>query len=570
LTKRELTEAQLEEIARELEQAAAGTRPESCPRGEVVERWAGVYGVSAAQIYRWARAGGWASGRKQRADMGTRRESCPRVADVERAALLKHQSTTGKYNNPMPAEVAADVTGASSNGVKPHHINQLLRARQLDRRALAKPAPRMCRRSTRPNEEHQFDTSVCSIWYLDERGSQARLRVNPQAGKDQNKPARGRQVIRYVLTDHFTHCTFVQYQHRHESFISSAAHLHAAWTRKREPEKFPLCGCPTRLYVDQGATYHSGHIQQLCENLGVELVGKQPTGTRSRAGKLGHPSALGSVECAHWIVESHFETRMRVEKPESLEELNARAYEWCVQWNGQQIHRRYGMTRSQLWSTIRSDELRIPPADLAAFMALAEKPATCHIYGDLTIRFKGRRYLLENIPVDLRETDAEVMYSPWTFPEVRVRGIDGGYYLAKPLAKMDALEGGYYEHAVATGDFRSFKDTTTERSQKHAERNPVVDGLDAFRGFAEGIGNLSFMSRAGEEIQAGPGAPVRMSIYRALARIHEALGRVITVEESEALTHEYGDWMTAEEIDAAIQRLQSTGKQPRINTDFHG
>ncbi|RJP69038.1 MAG: hypothetical protein C4532_11840 [Candidatus Abyssobacteria bacterium SURF_17] len=516
---------------------------------ELVKEYCRFHQVRQQTVYRWIREGGGSTGHKQRSDKGTRKSSVPHQ-EIERAAILKYKSTTNKYISPMPAEVAIDVTGGANSGVKPHHVTGLLRKMRLDRKSVLTPTPHIHRRSERPNDEHQFDTSVCRIWYLDKK---TRVRENLQAGRDKNKEAPRSPLIRYVVVDHLTHTFFFQYQIQRESGTSSAKFLHQAWIPKPDPDHFPFKGVPKRLYIDQGPTFKSQNFKLLCANLGIELIGKQPTGTRSKAGKMGNPRALGSVEAANWIIERGFESRFTVQKPENLEELNQWAYRWAIWYNYSKPHWRFGVPRFQVWMSIRTDELRIPPSDLDVFMTFAENWVKCKIYPDFRIRFKGERYSLESIPVDMRNTTAEVSYSPYRFPELRVRGADGNLYTAQRLAKLG--DTGYYSDSVLTGSFRAFKDTETERSQKYVE-NYELGELNAFPFFSERLENVRYMPKKGKEIGVDTN-PVNVPMLRALEVIKDALQRTIRPEENEALRAKYGEWIRVDEIPQEIERMRA-------------
>lgn len=535
-----MLERDLQRLAREFAEASGGGKD------ELVELYSAMYEVSPQTVYRWAREGGYHTGRKRREDAGKKKvQADPEM--VKKAAMIKYATSTLKYGSPMPAEVAIEISGAAESHVKPYQVNEMVRAMGLNRQALSRTTPHIVRSTERPNEEHQFDTSICRIWYLDKR---KRIRVDRLRGMDKNKPQRGAPIVRYVLVDHFTHTFFFQYKRELESFSSSAGFLHQAWARKPDADLFPFCGVPKRMYLDQGPTFKNKHFKQLCENLGIELTPKQPTNTRSQSGKLGSPRAVGSVESAHWIIDRNFESRFRFQKPESLDELNDWAYRWCIWWNAAKRHSRYGLPRMQLWNSIRSDELRVPPGDFEVFITLAARWHSCKIYPDLTIRFKGERYLVRNVPVDLVHTKAEVMHSPFNFPEIQVRGLDGYLYNAHPLNKREPIRGGYYEHAVPSGTFRSPRDTTTERSQKLAERYEARD-VAPFPDFAKRLERLRYMPKPGEEIEADIW-PVAYPMMNAIGRIQEELCRPITIAENETLRMKYGECMRADEIEREV------------------
>jgi len=529
--------------------------------GKVVADIARARGYSKQFVYELAGRGGWKSNRKRRSDAGGTKP--PPISDEQytQVAKIKMRSTTMKYVQPMSSEVAIDIAEESGiiprDVLRPHHLNRWMRERGVDRGSQRRPLPRHRRKTPYPNFEHQLDTSACQMWYMKEDA----LRENYRGWRDPAKTANGIRIFRYGVVDHNSGWFYFQYYPEYENWVTGAGHLFEAWTQKRDPEKWPCCGVPERLYVDAGA-FKAQWMHELCNALGVELMTSPGSGNMTRGGKEANSAARGLVEVHHWIIEREFETRLWLQKPKTLADLQEKAYKLCIMMNGVKEHSRHGRTRSQKFLEIPHDKLRLPPADFQMFMSLAEKPKLCKLWSDMTFTFKGNQYEIAGIPVDLRDSWVEVKWSPYSLPNVRIKGKDGHYYEAHPLAE-DA--DGWYENAIdSTEHPEVFKDTSYEYWKKKIMQAELPE-LKALPDFEKRLANLRHIPREGAPV-AADSAPTRMPFYHALQRIHDAIARDITIEENAALRAKYNDWMTEEQIDHELNELQKQDE----NHGLHG
>ncbi|OLZ67978.1 integrase, partial [Chromobacterium violaceum] len=138
----------------------------------------------------------------------------------------------------------------------------------------------------------------------------------------------------------------------------------------------------------KGSANTSAAIKNLCRALGVETLEHQ----------AGQARVKGGVEGANNIVETQFESRLRFEPVESIEQLNHAAIAWSRAWNANLIPgqdtrlRRTGLAepvaRIDLWQLIQPQQLLLlPPVEVCkAFMTAKEE--TRKVRPDLSISFK--------------------------------------------------------------------------------------------------------------------------------------------------------------------------------------
>jgi hypothetical protein len=122
------------------------------------------------------------------------------------------------------------------------------------------------------------------------------------------------------------------------------------WTWRKQEGRLNF-GVPKMLLWDKGSANTSHGIQNLLDSLGV----------KHETHAAGHAWAKGGVEQANNLVETHFESRLKLEPVNTIDELNAAALSWARDWNANLIKhvdsrlvRASGqaMLRDDLWSLI--------------------------------------------------------------------------------------------------------------------------------------------------------------------------------------------------------------------------
>ena len=128
---------------------------------------------------------------------------------------------------------------------------------------------------------------------------------------------------RYVLTDHYSASICVRY---YAAAGETAANMYDfllyAWGLKETPA-FVFHGIPKLLIWDCGTANIARATTNALKAFGVETKPHLP----------GNPRAKGQVENANNLVECHFESRLRFEPVNGIEELNDASERWCTAYN---------------------------------------------------------------------------------------------------------------------------------------------------------------------------------------------------------------------------------------------
>ncbi|MGS3137929.1 hypothetical protein ACB316_06800 [Aeromonas sanarellii] len=262
---------------------------------------------------------------------------------------------------------------AHTNGidvtVSEGRVNALLRAARMDAKAQAAARNHITLRSLHPNHLHQIDPSLCLIYYTPK--GQAIMRDEEFY---KNKPASmdkvRLKVWRYVRYDHASGTIDVRYfEAAGENQHSLFEFLLYTWGQQADRMSH---GVPKMLLWDKGSANTSFAIKNLLDALGVD----------HETHATGHSWGKGGVEQGNNLVETHFESRLRFEPVESVEQLNASAARWVRDFNANAIEkvdcrlvRASGqpMVRDDLWQLIMRHPgalVQMPPREVCQwFMA---------------------------------------------------------------------------------------------------------------------------------------------------------------------------------------------------------
>lgn len=290
----------------------------TAPRGEQtaqVEAFAHHIGKSVNTVWVWLKAhAGYESGRKKRADAGNTRIA---GATVTAIAAMKRECVRGNGKKTMPTPIAMNI--AHENGMEVNlskaRINAIMREQRLDAASVMGARNTIQLRTEHPNHVHQIDPSLCIIYYM---GGKQRIMRDEEFYKNklENFAKVTLKVWRYVRYDHASGSVDVRY------FEAAGENQHSLfefllWTWGKQDSRVSH-GIPKILLWDKGSANTSNAIKNLLDALGVDHQTHQ----------AGHAWAKGGVEQANNLVETHFESRLRIEPVESVEQLNASAEKW--------------------------------------------------------------------------------------------------------------------------------------------------------------------------------------------------------------------------------------------------
>lgn len=326
-------------------------RINAAPHGEateIVRRFAEVIGRNPNTIYTWLKKyAGFKTDRKKRADAG--KTSLPDDT-LSFIASVKREAVRGNGKDTMPIGVAMNI--AANNGMEVNvsrsRVGVLMRQRRMDTKTVMSARNHIELRSLYPNHMHQIDPSLCLVYYMGKR--QMVMREEEfYKNKLENFAKVKLKVWRYVRYDHASGSLDVRYfEAEGETQASLFEFLLYTWGKQ---ENRLSHGVPKILLWDKGSANKSHAIKNLLDALGVD----------HQTHAAGHAWSKGGVEQGNNLVETQFESRLRFEPVNTVEELNAAAALWVRDWNANAIEhidarltRASGepMVRDALWQLI--------------------------------------------------------------------------------------------------------------------------------------------------------------------------------------------------------------------------
>ena len=531
-------------------------------RKDVIAKYKGLSGYTKEHLYRIAREYGFVSGRKERADKGVGALAEEQI-DFVAAVIYK----TGRENKGpiMPVENAMEF--AIDNGIMTRGeisvggMQRVLRQRQLDKESMNAPTPHVEMRSLHPNHVHQVDVSTCIQYYLDEKGMSIMREDEFYKNKFANFQKVKIPLQRYILTDHFSGFMFVYYYlAAAETAENLFDFLCRAWEAKAEAN-FPFRGVPFTMLMDGGCRAKAKALGEgLWEGLSIEIIPGTPGNSRRQ----------GSVEQSHNIWEQWFETRLRIDPANTIEELNRKARGFCIWLNATRRHTRTQMPRLSCWLMIKAEQLRELP-ERSELHELMNKPEVTRKVNNHKLSYDGQIWNIKhaNIP---HGTVVKVIRNIWKYKDgIITVSHENKLYEARSIAKLPAEQGGFSVNAAIIGqEYKSQPQSVTQHAVKRLEelatgsreadkKTTPFAGLNAFEGFADKVGNLSALPRRGTPIDMTRiAAPVQLPIMDLFMRIKSS-GARMTPALNKELREAYGERIDATELERVVAQIRDTG-----------
>lgn len=574
----------LRSLCAQLAQAAKGQK------AMLKESMARQMNCSLATLHRHLKAVGYSDGRKPRADRG-RSMVGESDAHMLASALAAGTRQNGKRNLSLDDACELMATNGKLDGltdtdtgeirsVSASTISRVLKRHGLHPDQIAAPTPHMPMRYPHPNHTWQIDASVCVVFYLADDGA----RLLDQSRFYKNKPEQVRsieqqRVIRFVCWDGCTGSVMVRYYLGEESAENLIDFfIWCIQQRIHRDRPMPFYGVPKILHTDQGSANRSHLFGALLQALDVRLITHMP----------GNSRATGGAESTQNIVETKFEHKLAFCRTSNLDDLNAKAADWMHAFNASRTHGRTGHTRYGLWSTIRAEHLRVPPAEDILRTLPTSRIETRVVEGDLAIsyapaRLKGARYDVSDVPGVWVGATVEVSLNPYERDErgvqfVRVRVPetgDGTWLSCAPLAigmdgtRIDAPEFGS-EYSSLGDTFvdtnrKSLQKTTYDADTQGEAKRRRFNKTPAFMGelnpfAAEARINLpSFLPKRGTLLDVINPMQVEIKPYTHLAAIgwaYARLRRPLTSAENVWVRETWPHGVPEAELDTMLAWLQ--------------
>lgn len=387
----------------------------------------------------------------------------------KRLYSIKDAVTMLRANNAIRAEFLDTETG-ELRPLSESTIHRALRMYGLHPDQLLAPAPVTELASRHPNHVWQIDASLCTLYYLGNgakglQGMEGQVYYKNKPGNLERVSAN--RVWRYVVTDHASGWVYVEYVLGAESGENLCSVFINAMQERGGADM--MHGCPVMIVTDPGAAMTGALFRNLCRALGISLV----------INAVGNARAKGQVENANNLVETKFEPGLKLRPVASLDELNTLAKAWRENFNATEIHRRHGQSRSQVWMTIRADQLiKAPSVEVCRELAVAT-PESRKVTPKLRVSFQGREYDVSTVPGVMVGEKVMVTRNPWRddAAQVVLVGEDGRdvFHVVHEVFK-DEL--GFSKKAAVFGEsYKRHADTPAQTALKDIEQ--LVTGTDS-------------------------------------------------------------------------------------------
>lgn len=569
----------LVDLAREVQLAPRGRRTALC-RAAALD-----LGMSLATLYRRLEEVTVTAPRKKRADAG-------KTALTHKEALLISALLIEsiRANDKQLSTIERAVERLRANGLivagrvdeetgeiqllSESAISRALRAYNLHPEQLLQPAPAVELASKHPNHVWQIDASISTQFYLDDDGAKVINKAEYYDGKPGNLAKIERKRLwRYVITDHTSGAIYVQYVLGAESAENLCNVLICCMQKRGEHD--PLHGVPFAIMTDPGAAMTSAIFRNLCRALAIELI----------INKVGNARAKGQVEQAHNIVEREFESGLKLQKAESLEQINEWAGRWMRYHNATAIHTRHRRTRYGLWLTIKPEQLRIaPPAEVCRELAISA-PEQRKVSTKLRVSFRGAEFDVSTVPGVMVGERLLMTRNPWRdqdSAQVVLTGEDGReQFLVVDRVARD--ENGFATTAAVIGDaFKAHADTPAQTARKVIEQiateTDSVESAEAarkakavpFGGRIDPSKHITdtvlptYMPRRGTELETTVTVATvelkPMTHVAAAKALRARLGDAWTAESLAWLKSNYPDGVPEDQLDAIVIKLRTPAR----------
>ena len=461
--------------------ALAARQSEHGGKGAIYDAACKELGMSRATLARKIKEVAVMAPRKRRSDAGQSALTLDEAKLISAALMettrkndkrlysIKDAVTMLRANNAIRAEFLDMETG-ELRPLSESTIHRALRMYGLHPDQLLAPAPVTELASRHPNHVWQIDASLCTLYYLGNgakglQGMEGQVYYKNKPGNLERVSAN--RVWRYVVTDHASGWVYVEYVLGAESGENLCSVFINAMQERGGADM--MHGCPVMIVTDPGAAMTGALFRNLCRALGISLV----------INAVGNARAKGQVENANNLVETKFEPGLKLRPVASLDELNTLAKAWRENFNATEIHRRHGQSRSQVWMTIRADQLiKAPSVEVCRELAVAE-PESRKVSPKLTVSFHGREYDVSTVPGVMVHQKVMVTRNPWRddAAQVVLVGEDGRdvFHVVHEVFK-DEL--GFSKKAAVFGEsYKRHADTPAQTALKDIEQ--LVTGTDS-------------------------------------------------------------------------------------------
>ncbi|AZE35254.1 Phage transposase [Pseudomonas chlororaphis subsp. aureofaciens] len=562
--------------------AQIAQRAENTPHGQrtaVYQAGAAELGVSIQTLQRKLKEVRVATPRKRRSDAGNS------ALPLDEARLISAVLLESiRANNKQLSTIERAVERLRSNGLivagrvdeatglfRPltsGAISRALKSYKLHPEQLLHDAPAVSLASNHPNHVWQVDASISTQFYLADDGARAMSKAEFYDGKPGNMKKIERQRLwRYVITDHTSGTLYLEYVLGAESAENLCTVLINAMQKRHESD--PFHGVPWMLMTDPGAAMTSGIFRNLCRAMSIDLIINQ----------VGNARAKGQVEQAHNIVEREFESALKFQAANSLEQINAWAGQWMRYYNATAIHTRTRRTRYGVWQLIKQEQLRLAPSVEVCRELAVSTPEYRTVSNLLRVSFRGAQFDVSSVPGVMVAEKLLITRNCWRDQDTAIAVLVGedGREQFHVIDRIGIDQFGFAETSATIGEqYKRHAETPAQVSRKVLEQiatgtTSEADAEAARKAKAVPFGGLidphkhvsdtvlpTYMPRRGTSLNVNaPTVEVApLSHVEAAKLLRPRLGNLWTAETFGWLQQRYPEGVPEEQLDAVEAELK--------------
>ena len=215
------------------------------------------------------------------------------------------------------------------------------------------------------------------------------------------------------------------------------------------------CGCPRKVYYDNGAIYRSRHMAQICGELGIHKI----VFTTPR-----RPEGHGKIEAFNRLCRAAFVSEVKASAIQTLDELNRAFAAWAEQEYNRRPHSELGTTPRARW---QAGLKHLRPVDEGKLRRAFQWSETRTSDKAGVVSLFGRRY---QVGAGLARRKVELRFDIENLEEVEL-WLEGRF-----LERVGLLQIGRHRRAKAE----------TDTSVDEPSSEPIVDWLGCLADRAEG------------------------------------------------------------------------------------
>jgi transposase len=425
--------------------------PRAPERRRLMQEMAAFYGVSESTVYRAIQRQGKPRS-VNRVDRGQPRllpkTELERYLELIAAMKLRTSNGKGRYLSTTEAirllesygvETTEGLIQAPKGLLKTPTVDHYLKQWGLDWRTLRRQPPAVRFQAQYSNELWQFDISPSDL---------KQLKAPAWVDASRGQPT----LMLFSVVDDRSGAAYQEYHCAYGEGVEVALQFLFNAMSAKADERFPFCGRPRYLYLDNGPVRQSHVFQRVMDYLDIEVQSHLP---RGHDGRRTTARAKGKVERPFRTVKEAHETLYHFHQPETEIEANAWLFNYLLRYNDSP-HRSESHSRMEDWVQ------NLPPEGLREmcswerFCTFAREAETRKVAIDARVSFAGVQYEVDANLAGETVTLWLGLYDDQLF-------VEHGEHRYGPYAPI----GG----PIPLHRYRSFKKT---RTQKRADR---IEGL---------------------------------------------------------------------------------------------